>query len=176
MRIRTILLLFAVFALLYGCGYELVTGSGLSGPAYSGPGMGGEKITSLNVPVFKNKTFEPQVPQFFTEAFSQELAGSGLVQINRSASDPILQGTVTSVSASISALTGQGLAIQKVVTVYISLTLAREGNVVKTWTFGDAEPYDASTINTEDFNKRAAEVRIAERMARRFHALLLSGY
>ncbi len=176
MRIGRILPLFAIFVLLHGCGYELVTGSGLSGPAYSGPAMEGERITSLNVPVFKNTTFEPQVPQFFTEAFSQELAGSGLVQINRSASDPTLQGTVTAVSAAISALTGQGLALQKMVTVYISLTLARQGKVVKTWTFGDAEPYDASSINTEDFNKRAAEVRIAERMARRFHAQLLSGY
>jgi hypothetical protein len=45
---------------------------------------------------------------------------------------------------------------------------------VKTWTFGDAEVYDASIINLEDFNKRAALQRIAGRMARRFHAQLLS--
>ncbi len=128
----------------------------------------------MNVPVFKNKSFEPQVPMYFTEAFSQELAGSGLVQINKSASDATLQGTMTSVSATISSLSGQGLATGKTVTVSVSLVLTQQGKVVKTWAFGDAEPYDASVMNSEDYNKRAAIVRIAERIARRFHALLIT--
>ena len=176
MGIGRILPLITVFLLAQACGYELVRNSGLQGPSYSSPGSVGEPITSLNVPVFKNKTFEPQVPQIFTEAFSQELAASGLVQINRPASEATLQGTVTSVSATFSALTGQGLALQKVVTASVTLSLSRQGNVVKTWALGDSETYDASSINSEDFNKRAALVRIAERIARRFHAQLISGY
>ncbi|MGA2110002.1 MAG: LptE family protein [Syntrophorhabdales bacterium] len=176
MSLRKVLLLLAVILLLHGCGYELVKGPGLSGPAFSGPGGTAGTITSLGVPVFKNQTFEPQVPQFFTEAFSRELAASGLVQVNKPNPDGVLQGTVTSVSATLAAMSGQGLAVSKVVTATVSLTLAREGKVVKTWGFGDSETYDASSVNTEDFNKRAALVRIAERMARRFHSLLISGY
>jgi outer membrane lipopolysaccharide assembly protein LptE/RlpB len=174
--LRRILVLSAVFLLLHACGYELVKGPGLSGPGFAGPEGGAGEITSLSVPVFKNRTFEPQVPQFFTEAFSRELAASGLVQLNKPNSDAVLQGTVTSVSATLSALSSQGVAISKVVTAEVSLSLARDGKVVKAWGFGDSETYDASNVNTEDFNKRAALVRIAERMARRFHSLLISGY
>jgi outer membrane lipopolysaccharide assembly protein LptE/RlpB len=176
MSLRKVFLLLALIVLLHACGYELVKGPGLSGPAFSGPEGTGGTITSLSLPVFKNQTFEPQVPQFFTEAFSQELAASGLVQLNKPNPDGVLQGTVTSVSATLAAMNGQGLAVSKVVTAAVTVTLAREGKVMKTWGFGDSETYDASSINTEDFNKRAALVRIAERMARRFHALLISGY
>jgi len=176
MSLRKVFLLLALIVLLHACGYELVKGPGLSGPAFSGPEGTGGTITSLSLPVFKNQTFEPQVPQFFTEAFSQELAASGLVQLNKPNPDGVLQGTVTSVSATLAAMNGQGLAVSKVVTAAVTVTLAREGKVMKTWGFGDSETYDASSINTEDFNKRAALVRIAERMARRLHALLISGY
>ena len=82
-------------------------------------GEQGGTITSLSVPVFKNQTFEPQVPQFFTEAFSQELAASGLVQLNKPNPDGVLQGTVTSVSATLAAMSGQGLAVSKVVTAAV---------------------------------------------------------
>jgi hypothetical protein len=80
--LKKLFLLPIVFLLLHGCGYELVKGPGLSGPAFSGPEGTMGDITSLSVPVFKNQTFEPQVPQFFTEAFSRELTGSGVVQLN----------------------------------------------------------------------------------------------
>jgi len=174
--IGRILPLIIVFVLAQGCGYQLVRNSGLQGPSYSSPGTVGEPITSLNVPVFKNTTFEPQVSEIFTEAFSQEIAASGLVQINKPSADATLQGTVTAVTATFSALSGQGLAIQKVVSASVTLSLLRQGNVVKTWAFSDTETYDAGTINSEDFNKRAALVQIAGRIARRFHALLISGY
>lgn len=176
MGIARTLPLIMILLLAHGCGYELVRGSGLQGPSYSSPGTVGGPITSLNVPVFKNDTFEPQAPQIFTEAFSQELAASGLFQINRPGSEATLQGTVTSVSAAFSALSGQGFAVQKVVTASVTLSLSRQGNVVKTWGFGDSETYDASSINAEDFNKRTALTQIAQRMARRFHAQLISGY
>lgn len=176
MSIKKVFPLLALFLLFHGCGYELVKGPGLSGPAFTGPEGEAGEIMSLSVPVFKNLTFEPQVPEFFTEAFSSELAGSGLVKLNTPNPDAVLQGTVTAVSASLAAMSGQGLAISKVVSATISLTLTRQGKVVKTWGFGDNETYDASSINSEDFNKRAALIRIAERMARRFHSQLISGY
>ena len=176
MSLKRIFLLLAVILLLPGCGYELVKGPGLSGPAFATPGGETGEITSIAVPVFKNQTFEPQVPEFFTEAFSQELAGSGLVRVNKPNPDAVLQGTVTAVTATLAAMSGQGLAVSKVVTATISLTLTRQGKAVKSWGFGDSETYDASSVNAEDFNKRAALVRIAERMARRFHSQLISGY
>jgi hypothetical protein len=175
MKIKSLPLLFVAFLTLAGCGYELVREPGIladGGAAKSASGMA-EGITSLNVPVFRNLSFEPQVPLFFTEAFSRELASSGLVQINKSASDATLQGTVTSIGTTLSSLNAQGLAVSKTVTAAVTLTLSRQGNIVKTWSFGDSETYTANNINSEDFNKRAALTRIAERMARRFHAQLV---
>jgi outer membrane lipopolysaccharide assembly protein LptE/RlpB len=158
--------LLVCFTLLSGCGYELVREKGI----YGG------QIMSLNIPVFTNRSFEPQVPGFFTEAFSMELAGSGLFQINTAAADATLQGAITSVTSGPAALSAAGQTLQKTVTAIVGLTLTKEDKVVKTWTFGDSEVYDASSINLEDFNNRAALQRIASRMARRFHSQLLAIY
>ena len=163
-RLLSASLLVCLTLLISGCWYELVREKGI----YGG------KIMSLNLPVFKKRSLEPQVPGFFTEAFSMELAASGLVQINTAGADATLQGTIVSVTTGPGALSAAGQSVQKTVTAVISLTLTKEDKVVKTWTFGDAEVYDASIINLEDFNKRAALQRIAGRMARRFHAQLLS--
>lgn len=176
MKTRHFLLLIVPLLFLSGCGYELVKGPGISVVPASAAGTPGGgtpiMVTSVYIPVFKNLSFEPQAPMFFTEAFSQELAESGLVAVNKAASDATLQGTITSISTMPSALSAQGLAIQKTVTAWITLTLSREGKVLKSWTFADAEPYDVSVINAEDYQKRAALTRIAERIARRVHSQL----
>ena len=163
------------FLFLQGCGYELVKGPGLPSGAVSTTTTGAlpTPITSLNLPVFKNLSFEPQVPMFFTEAFSQELAASGLVpnQQARSRRDP--SGHGNQCDYTLSALSGQGLATQKTVTVFIALNLSQRGKVLKSWTFGDSEAYDVTSINSEDFNKRAAIIRLAQhkkRIARVFHS------
>ncbi|MGD0231622.1 MAG: LPS assembly lipoprotein LptE [Syntrophorhabdales bacterium] len=164
-RPTSLFALLICLALVGGCGYELVRDKGI----YSGD------ITSLSVPVFKSTTFEPQVPGIFTEAFSMELASAGLFELNKPDSDAILQGTVNMVTTGaggLSSTTGQ--TIQKTVTVLCGLTLTKQGKRVKTWTFSDSEVYDASSINLEDFNKRLAMQRVASRMARRFHAQLLT--
>jgi outer membrane lipopolysaccharide assembly protein LptE/RlpB len=150
--------------LLSACGYELVRDRGIAG---------GEVI-SVSVPVFKNRSFEPRVPEFFTEAFSRQLASGGLVDINRTGSDAVLQGTIDSVVASTSSLSGTGVALEKMVTARITLVLTKPEGNVRTWTFTDSEAYQANDINLEDFNKRAALQRIASRIARRFHAQLVS--
>ena len=163
-RLLSAALLVCFALLISGCGYELVREKGI---------YGGE-IVSLNIPVFKNRSFEPQVPGFFTDAFSMELAASGLVQINTAGADATLQGTIASVTTGPGALSAAGQSVQKTVTAIVSLTLTKEDKVVKTWTFADAEVYDATSINLEDFNRRAALQRIAARMARRFHSQLFA--
>lgn len=174
MRRRYFVLPVLVLLSLCACGYELVTDRAVSLQAPAAGGNVPITITSLNVPVFKNPTFEPQVPMFFTEAFSRELAGSGLVQVNKPGSDATLQGSIVSVGTSLSTLSSQGLAIGKTVTVVVSLSLLQQGKALRTWSFGDSETYSVSTINSEDYNRRLALTRIAERMARRFHAQLVA--
>jgi hypothetical protein len=168
--IKTILVLcFALLSpLLAGCGYELVRDSGISS------GSTGE-VYSVSVPVFRNKTFEPQVPAFFTEIFSRELASGGLVRINKADSEATLYGSIDSITTNLSSLSSTGLAVEKQVSVLVSLRLVKDGNVVRTWSYSDTEAYIASSINLEDFNRRAAIQGIAKRIARRFHAQLVAG-
>ncbi len=163
--IRFFLLIASVLT-LYTCGYELVRDRGISDG----------QIMSVTVPVFKNKSLEPQVPAFFTDAFSRELMAGGLVDVNKEGSDATLQGTINTVVTSPSSLTTAGLAVEKVVTVATSLTLTEPGGKVRSWAFSDSEAYTANDINLEDFNKRAALQRIAARIARRFHSQLIAGH
>jgi outer membrane lipopolysaccharide assembly protein LptE/RlpB len=165
---RALLVCFILFLpLLTGCGYELVRDRGISTGETS-------EVYSISVPVFKNKTFEPQVPAFFTEAFSRELVSGGLVTINKDDSEAVLQGSIDSISTNLSSLSSTGLAVEKQVNMTVNLRLVKRGNAVRTWSFSDTEAYIASSINLEDFNRRAAIQRIATRIARRFHAQLVA--
>ena len=115
------------------------------------------------------------MPGFFTEAFSMELAASGLFQINTGGADALARGHHQR-DRRTRHIKHCGADTAKTVTASTSLTLTKDDKVMKTWTFGDAEVYDASSINLEDFNKRAALQRIAARIARRFHSQLYSVY
>ena len=159
-----VLLVCAVFT--SGCGYELVKEKGI---------YGGD-ITSINIPVFKNNSFEQLVSTLFTQAFSMELAGSGLFQINKPDADATLQGTVTLIATAPGPIGATGQAVQKVVSATVTITLRKQDKLLKTWAYGDSEVYDASTIDIEDPDRRAALQRIATRIARRFHAQVLSVY
>jgi hypothetical protein len=153
-------------ALMSGCGYELVKEKGI---------YGGE-ISSIYLPVFKNNSFEPLASGVFTQAFSMEMAGSGLFQLNKADADATLQGNIMAVTTSPGPIGATGQTVQKVVSANISLTLTKQGKRLKTWSFSDSDVYDASTINIEEPGRRAALQRIAMRIARRFHIQVLSVY
>jgi hypothetical protein len=160
-----------IFALLVlsvtGCGYELVREKGVFGGA----------ITTLSLPIFKNITYEPHVSLYVTDAFSQELMGTGLFKLGREGTDGYLEGTVRDIRIVPNALSGTGLTIQK--TIYMDLDLSlfgKDTKVIRRWTFSDNEVYRTDDINIEDYNKRDALRKISARMARRFSAAILVDY
>jgi hypothetical protein len=162
---RRLFIMLLLFLLVAGCGYTLVQEKGV----FQG------EVVSLDVPVFKNNSFEPHVPGYFTEAFTRELVTSGLFDVNKGDAASALLGTIATVRIVPTALSSQGIAVEK--TVYVNLTLAltkKDGKPIKNWALGDAEPYRVEPINLEDFNKREALKRIAARIARRFGALVLA--
>jgi hypothetical protein len=162
-RLPACLILFLVA--LVSCGYTIVQEKGI----FQG------EVTTVDVPVFRNQTLEPQISQFFTEAFSRELVTSGVFDINKEGASNTLQGTIAIVRAAPTALDKNGLAIEKTVFVTTSLALSKkEGRSIKSWTFADSEPYRVDDINLEDPNRRDALKRIASRIARRFSALALA--
>jgi len=159
------LVMLLLFLLVAGCGYTLVQEKGV----FQG------EVVSLDVPVFKNNSLEPHVPGYFTEAFTRELVTSGLFDVNKGDAASALLGTIVTVRMVPTALSSQGIAVEK--TVYANLTLAltkKDGKLIRNWSLADAEPYRVDDINLEDFNKREALKRIAARIARRFSALILT--
>lgn len=163
-----LLLLLPVLACLGGCGYRLVREEGIRG--------GDVKV--VEVPMFKNKTFEPHTPAIFTEAFTRELLSSGFFQINKSNPDSTLQGTIARIHISHSSLGGTtALAVEKSATVDVELTLTKNtGQVLRHWKLTESEPFRTDDVNLEDFNQRAALKRAAARMSRRFSTLVLADY
>jgi hypothetical protein len=151
--------------ILASCGYTIVREKGI----FQG------EVVSLDVPVFKNMTFEPQISQFFTEAFTKEMVTSGLFDINKSGASSTLQGSIAVVRIVPTTLDKNGLAIEKTIFVTLSLALSKkDGRSIRNWSFVDAEVYNVQDINLEDPNKREALIRIAARMSRRFSALILA--
>ncbi len=150
--------------ILASCGYTIVREKGI----FKG------EVVSVDVPVFKNQTLEPQVSQFFTEAFTKELVTSGIFDVNKEGSSNTLQGTIGSVRIIPDAFDANGLAIEKTIFVTVNLALSKkDGRFIKNWSFLDAEPYNCQDINLEDPNKKEALIRIAGRISRRFSAAIL---
>lgn len=153
--------------LLCSCGYRLVKDKGI---------YGGD-ITSLGVPIFKNKTYEPHVPLFVTEAFTRELVSTGLFKINKEDPDGYLEGMVKTIKIVPSSLSKDGVVVEKKVTIDVDISLFRRNGVfVKRWTLSEPEIYRVDDPSIEDFNKRDAIQRLSARMARKFTAVLLIEY
>lgn len=166
---RFLAVLFVVVLLLplFGCGHQLVREQGIRG--------GDVKV--VDVPMFKNRTFEPHTPAIFTEAFTRELVSSGFFQVNKPDPDSTLQGTITRIHILPSSLSGVGIVVEKTAAVDVELTLTRNtGQVIRHWKLSESESFRADDVNLEDFNKRAALKRVAARMSRRFSALILADY
>ena len=155
-----------LFLSLLSCGYTIVG---------SGQGIFQGEVVSLDVPVFKNRSLEPEVSQFFTQVFTRELVTTGLFDLNKPDASSILQGSITAVTIIPATLNANGLAIQKIVYVTLGLALSKkDGRSIKNWSLVDAEVYDVGDINLEDPNKKEALKRIAARMSRRFGALVIA--
>lgn len=166
-QIHLLLLAVSLLLPLTGCGYHLVRNEGIRG--------GDVKV--VDVPMFKNRTFEPHTPGIFTESLTRELISSGFFQVNKPNADGTLQGTITRILTPHSALNTNGVVVEKTAIADVELTLTKNtGQVLRRWNLTDSETYRVDDINLEDFNKRAALKRVADRMSRRFSALILAEY
>ncbi len=166
-KIGRLIVLMALLSAICSCGYELVREKGI---------FGGD-ITTLQLPVFKNVTFEPHASLYVTDAFSRELAGSGLFVMNRDGADGYLEGTIRRVFITPTSMDKNGVIIEKQAAVDVDIVLYRKNGVfLKRWTFSDSEVYRCDDVNAEDYNKRSALRIISGRMARKFSSTILIDY
>ena len=149
------------------CGYQLVSEKGI---------YGGE-ISSVYVPLFKNKTYEPHASLYVTNAFTKELVSIGLFSVNKENSDGYIEGTIRSILITPSTMSGVGVVVEKSIRVDLDLALFKNtGAFIKRWSLFETEIYRTDDINTEDYNKRDAMTRLSERMARKFASIMLMDY
>lgn len=153
--------------MLCSCGYQLVREKGI---------FGGD-ITSLYVPIFKNKTYEPHASLYVTDAFTKELISTGLFKINKEVSDGYIEGTIKNIKVLPFTLNKDGIVIEKNMTIDVELSLFRKnGGLIKRWVLSESETYRVDNVGYEDYNKRDALRKVSGRMARKFCSVILVDY
>jgi outer membrane lipopolysaccharide assembly protein LptE/RlpB len=167
--IKRAFLVTLLVTLLCSCGYQLV--------GVGEKGIFGGEISSLYISIFKNSTYEPNISQYVTDAFSKELLSMGLFTVNKESSDGYLQGTVKKITMQPTSLSIAGLAVEKIVSLELDVGLyRRNGTFIKRWALSDSETYRVDNISYEEYNRKDAIKRLSARMARRFSSFLLVDY
>lgn len=155
MRSPGLLLLLPLSASLFlGCGYRFSVG----GPSFP------EGIASVYVPVFENRSSEPEAGALFADALSESLARDG------KAGGPLaparIEGVVVSLSSAPAATQrdGQGVGVYRVVGRLL-LRLSRDGTTLCAREVQSSEDYlPSQNLLGLDASRRQAIRRLARRM------------
>jgi outer membrane lipopolysaccharide assembly protein LptE/RlpB len=151
---------------LMACGYQMV-----GKETHAPPGL-----TSVAVPTFQNRTYEPGIEVPFTQAFLNEFILDRRVHVvDRGQADSLLEGIITDFKIYSVSYDPSGRVLEYQTSVILNLTLKdRTGKVV--WeekNFSETQWYRASSnVLTSEANKVAAIQQIgrlvAERLRNRF--------
>ena len=110
-----------VMVLLWGCGYQLV-----GKETHLPPG-----ITSIAIPTFVNRTYEPGIEVPFTQAFLDDFIRDKRIKVvDKAAADSVLEGTIHSYRLSTGSTDPQGFVSEYRATVVVDLTLKRPNGEV----------------------------------------------
>ncbi len=163
MPMKRLPLFFLILLFLSSCGYKIVREKGINR---------GE-IRSIYVSAFKNSTFEPHISMYVTDAIVSELISLGLFEINRPNYEATLEGVISKIKVRPQSLDKKGFAVEKKVEVEVDIFLKRaSGQLIKKWSLVENETFRSDNPNYEDYNKREAIKRAAEKIARRLCSLL----
>jgi len=152
--------------LLVACGYQMV-----GKETHVPPGL-----TSVAVPTFKNRTYEPGIEVPFTQAFLNEFILDRRVNVvDRGQADSLLEGIITDFKIFSVSFDRSGFVLEYQTNVTLDLTLKdRAGKVL--WeekNFSETQWFRASSgILINEANKNAAIQQmgrlVAERLRNRF--------
>jgi outer membrane lipopolysaccharide assembly protein LptE/RlpB len=167
-ELRTCSGLFVIIwiALLLGCGYHMV-GKETHVPP---------ELTSVAIPTFVNKTYEPGIEVPFTQAFLREFILDRRVKVlDRAEADSVLEGVIKYFNIASVSYDQSGYVSEYQTTVVIDLTLKKgSGEII--WKMEDLSEtnwFRASSSGVlSEANKAAAVQRtgrfVAERVRNRF--------
>jgi len=166
MSIHRIITILLCSSLLWGCGYKLV-----GKETHVPPGL-----SSVAIPTFKNRTYEPGIEVRFTQAFLREFILDRRVNVvDRAQADSLLEGIITDFRIYSVSYDQSGFALEYQTIVTLDLTLKdRTGKVL--WeqkNFSETQWFRVSSnVLANEASKTAAIQRIgrlvAERLRSRF--------
>ncbi len=166
-----IVCLLTVLLLAGSCGYRLARpgNSLLAG------------ISTIAVPYFQNKSYEPGAEALFTEAFVDEFVRSGrLALADASEADVVLQGTIQRLSDYISAYSTDDKSLEYRVAAVLDLVLLERTSGEVLWKrirLVHAEDYlIGESIATGEAGKREAIRQLAVDLAERVHESIMQGF
>jgi len=110
-----------LLVLTWACGYQLV-----GKDTHLPPG-----VTSIAIPTFANKTYEPGIEVPFTQAFLTEFIRDRRVKVlDKREADSVLEGTIKSFTFQSVSYDQAGLVSEYQTTVVVDLTLKRQSGEI----------------------------------------------
>ena len=170
-RIHGIVLIMGFISCLCSCGYHFADKSG---------GLPSD-IKTVAIPFFVNKTFEPAIENFFTNALIDEFIRRGMVRLGGvDGSDAVIKGAVTSFSTSPISFDGNGRALEYRASVILKVSFIRNDNGAVLWEATELpgqHEYLVSSDTTMTYgNKRNAIKKVAEDLAEEIHNRIFEGF
>jgi outer membrane lipopolysaccharide assembly protein LptE/RlpB len=167
--IKKVLSIFCL-VLVVACGYQMV-----GKETHVPPGL-----SSIAIPTFKNKTFEPGIEIPFTQAFLNEFILDRRVKVtDRAEADSILEGAVISFTAYAATFDASGFVSEYVMTVTINLSVKdRAGKVLRGWnSMSQTEWFQGSSVGpTNEAAKQVAIQKAAAALADSIRSALFSNF
>ena len=156
---------------LAGCGYHFI---GQESGVLSG-------IRSIAVPYFVNKSFEPGLERYVTEALVDEFVKSKFVKVvDESAADAVLRGRIDEFSESVISYDRDDRALEYRTRVLLDITLERKDTAEVLWRnkgLYHFEEYSVSSdVATTEANKKIALQMTAAELAERIHDSIIEGF
>jgi len=161
----------ALLAATGGCGYHL-RGTGSFLP---------ESVKTMSIPVFQNRTTRYELDIKLTRAVINEMVARGKVTLaaDPEKSDAVLEGEITSFTATPVAFTGETKADRYTVTVKAKIVLrerAADKAIFSNPSFVYVEEYEVPSGRDFESVQTEALDKIAEKFARSLVATILEGF
>ncbi|MDY7033443.1 MAG: LptE family protein [Thermodesulfobacteriota bacterium] len=156
---------------LFSCGYHF---------AGKGEGLPSD-IKTIAIPFFTNKSFEPGIENFFTNALIDEFLKRGRVDIGKTKdSEATITGVITSFKTSPISFNGNNRALEYRATVTLEVSLKRNDNGTVIWESSKISRYHEYSVSSDTTmtyeNKRQAIKKIAEDLAEEIHNRIFEGF
>jgi outer membrane lipopolysaccharide assembly protein LptE/RlpB len=156
---------------LAGCGYHFI---GRESGALSG-------IHTIAIPYFINKSFEPGLERYVTEALVDEFVKSRFVQVaDEAAADAVIRGRIDEFSESVISYDRDDRALEYRTRISLDVTLERKDTAEILWRTKGLYHFEEYTVSsdiaTTEANKRIALKMAAAELAERIHDSVVEGF